>query len=129
MAGVPSWAIRTQIRNTDLAASAALEDLAADRHVCVRCEENNRTILVGHSECEDFGHEGTDLSRRKVHDRDDESADQILRLISIGELRGRVSLPDVGPEIHHELVRGFARFREDVRPDDTANPHFDFREI
>ena len=129
MACVPFWVIRTQIRNTDLSASAPLEDLAADRHLRVRCEENNRTILVGDSQCQDFGHEGTDLSRRKVHDCDHESADQVFRPISIGQLSGRASLPDVGSEIHHELIRGFARLREDVHPDDTANPHFNFREI
>src|SRR3989440_3535232 len=104
------------------------EDPTSERNVDGWREQYDSAIRIGNAQDEDLGAYGTDLSRRKVEDGDDQLAAQILRAVMRRQLGARA--PDAErPEIDAKLVGGLAGFRKGLGFEDPADAHVDPLEV
>ena len=78
-------------------------------------------MLIGETERQHFGHEFANLSRGKVDDGRNQSPDEAVWRVMLGNLRRRPLDADRGAEIDGQLERRFARIWEwidrDYAPD------------
>src|SRR6185312_11940846 len=79
------------------------EQTAAVRDLEVRADQHHRPVFIRQSESQNLALEGSDLSRREIHDRTDLSSDELVRLVVDADLRGGTLRPDFRPEIDLEF--------------------------
>ena len=57
------------------------------RHTAIRTDQHHFAILIGHTKCQNFRHEGADLAGREVDHRHDLAPQNVLWLVVGDELR------------------------------------------
>jgi hypothetical protein len=92
--------------------AARSEESATQRHILVRREQHDRAFSVRETEGQDFRHELADLTRREVHDRGDQSPDQGVQPVVLGDLGAGSLDPDGGAEVDGQLVGRLAGLGE-----------------
>ena len=109
-------------------AAECSEDPTSERNVDGWREQYDSAVRIGNAQDEDLGAYRTDLSRRKVEDRDDQLAAQILRAVMHRQLSA--TAPGAKwPEIDAKLIGGLAGFRKGLGLEDPADAHVDPLEV
>jgi hypothetical protein len=92
-------------------------------------EQDHLTTLVVGAEHEYLGHERPDPLRRKIHDRDDTTTDEVVRTVMSCDLGARALDAELRAEIDLERVGGPARLGKFLRARDHPDADVDLLEV
>jgi hypothetical protein len=109
--------------------SCGLKKSSAVGDFFIGTDQHDVVIFVGQAECENFGHEGADLARREIDDRQNLPACQIFCAVVFRDLGRAFLLPDFRAEINYEFDRWLSRLWKKFRADNCADADVNFQEL